>query len=87
MTTKYPRLGLTAACAVLLLATGACDRLKRHGDGEPLPPASASDTAAAEKAVAEAKADTAGVADPADAAATAEAAPTTPETAAPAEKK
>ncbi|MDB5469831.1 MAG: hypothetical protein JWR84_1391, partial [Caulobacter sp.] len=25
MTIDFPRLGLTAACAALLLATGACD--------------------------------------------------------------
>ena len=86
MTNTLPRLGLTAACAALLLATGACDRLKPPGDrGDPAPPASATDTTAAEKAVAEAKADSAPAVEPASA--TAEAAPATPETPAPAEKK
>jgi hypothetical protein len=84
MTMNLSRLGLTAAAAALLLAAGACDRIKPPGDkGEPIPPATASDTSAAEKAVAEAKADTAETA-PADAAA--EAAPAAPE-AAPAEKQ
>lgn len=86
MTKTLSRLGLTATCAVLLLSAGACDRLKPPGDkGEPIPPATATDTTAAEKAVAEAKADTAETAT-VDAAATAETAPAAPE-AAPAEKK
>lgn len=77
MTTTLHRLGLTAACAVLLLAAGACDRLKdtSHGDGEPAAAASATDTTAAEKAVAEAKADAAPAEEPAVEPASAEATP------------
>lgn len=56
MTINLSRLGLTAACAAMLLAAGACDRLERN-KGEPAAVASATDTTAAEKAVAEAKAD------------------------------
>ncbi len=80
MTINLPRLGLTAASAALLLATGACDRWEAaKSKGDPAPPATAVDTTAAEKAVAEAKADTA---EPA-----ATEAPAAPETPPPAEKK
>ena len=56
MTIDLRRLGLTATCAALLLAAGACDRLERT-KGEPAAAASATDSTAADKAVAEAKAD------------------------------
>ena len=80
MTLNLPRLGLTAACAALLLAAGACEKFKRTG-GEPAPAAGAADTTAAEKAIAEAKADAA----PADPAAVEPAA--APESPSPAEPK
>lgn len=82
MTNTLQRLGLTAACAVLLLGAGACDRFKRErSHGEPAAAASASDTAAAEKVIAEAKADAA----PAEAPATEPA--SAPAAEAPTEKK